>query len=312
MPASHRWIPAVLPKVRQVIACAVRRWLGDNASSSAAALAFYCAFSLAPLLVIVLMLAGWIVDAEAAELFVERQMSALLGPDTAPVLMEAVRASQRTEGYAAAVISVVTLGVAATTVLAALEEVLDRIWGQAPRAVGGIGGWMRRRIISLGFILAISFMLLVTLTLSTVMAGLREWFAQRHAAMVGLVGALDMLISFGLTTGLFALIYRYMPGRRLPWKVVVGGGLVTAVLFVLGKWAVGLYLARSTVPTAFGAAASFAALLLWLYYTAQILLLGAEVTACMGGLTRTGSQNGGPGGKMPEKFDRMTWQESSQ
>jgi membrane protein len=275
-----------MKRIAGVLACALGRWFADNGSATAAALAFYCAFSLAPLLVIVLTLAGWIVDAQAASHFVHDQLTMLFGADTAKVLMEAVQTSQDHEGYLATAVSIATLLVAATTVLAELEQALNRIWGARARPHSGLVMWIRRRVLSLGFILALSFLLLVTLTISTMIAGMRSWLAERHAPLLGAVGTLDLLISVGTITALFALIFRYMPSHRLPWKVVFGGGLVTALLFVLGKWLVGLYLAKSTVPSAFGAAASFAALLLWLYYTAQIFLLGAEFTACLGGLTR--------------------------
>jgi membrane protein len=221
----------------------------------------------------------------------------LFGIQTAEVLLEAVRSAQQPEGYLATVVSIGTLLLAATTVLAALEEALNRIWGVDVGARRGVGGWLRRRVLSLGFILALSFLLLVTLTVSTMIAGLRSWLSARYAPLLGVVGTLDVLVSMGVPTALFALIYRYMPGQRLDWKVVLSGGLVTALLFALGKWLVGLYLARSTVPTAFGAAASFAALLLWLYYTAQIFLLGAEFTACLGGLRRSTPGKPGPGRK---------------
>ena len=110
---------------------------------------------------------------------------------------------------------------------------------------------------------------------------------QSSARIVVLTGALDLVLSTALIAGLFALVYRYMPARRLAWRHVLWGGLLTALLFHLGRWCVGLYLARSTTPSAFGAAASFAAMLLWLYYTAQIFLFSAEFTACLGGLRQT-------------------------
>lgn len=285
-----------MPYVR-ALSCAFNRWFADNASSTAAALAFYCAFSLAPLLVILMTLSGWIVGAQAAEVFVADQLTMLFGVQTAEVLLEAVRSAQQPEGYMATILSIGTLLVAATTVLAALEEALNRIWGAGIDARRGVSGWVRRRVLSLGFILALSFLLLVTLTISTMLAGMRSWLAARYAPLVGAVGTLDIVVSMGLPTTLFALIYRYMPGQRLDWKVVLTGGLVTALLFAFGKWLVSLYLASSTVPTAFGAAASFAALLLWLYYTVQIFLFGAEFTACLGGLGRQGPGNAGPGRK---------------
>lgn len=284
-----------LMSVRKVLTCAFTRWFSDNASTTAAALAFYCAFSLAPLLVILLLLSGWIIGEQAAYGFVDQQLTLLFGANEAGVLLEAVRSSQQPRGYLASVVSIGTLLVGATTVLAALEHALNRIWGAVAATSSGLWGWIRTRLLSLGFILALGFLLLVTLTVSTVIAGMRGWLAERHAPLLGVVGVLDVLVSLAVTSSLFALIYRYMPGSRLRWGVVFGGGLVTALLFALGKWLVGLYLARSTVPNAFGAAASFAALLLWLYYTAQIFLLGAEVTACLGGLRRREPENRGRG-----------------
>jgi membrane protein len=130
----------------------------------------------------------------------------------------------------------------------------------------------------------------VSLTVSTALANVRLHIVKNHAAVVGAVGLLDFLVSLLLVSLLFALIYRYMPARRLPWKVVFAGGLLTALLFDAGRWGISLYLAHSTQPSAFGAAASFAALLLWLYYTAQIFLFGAEFTACLGGVRQAEQQ----------------------
>jgi membrane protein len=143
---------------------------------------------------------------------------------------------------------------------------------------------MRRKLWSFGFILTLGFLLLVSLTVSTALSGVRAQLAHRYAGLVGFLGVVDFLSSLVIIAALFALIYRYMPTRRAPWSTVIGGGLLTAVLFDIGRWAIGLYLAHSTQPSAFGAAASFAALLLWLYYTAQIFLFGAEFTACLAGV----------------------------
>jgi membrane protein len=147
-----------------------------------------------------------------------------------------------------------------------------------------VRGWIRTRFLSLGFILTLGFLLLVSLTISTGLSTLQKRIGEQHSAMVGFVGALDVILSLSLVSFLFALIFRYMPARRLGWKTVAIGGVTTAVLFDIGRWGVSLYLAHSTQPSAFGAAASFAALLLWLYYTSLIFLFGAEFTACLGGL----------------------------
>lgn len=264
--------------------CAARYWSSDNASTTGAALAFFCAFSLAPLLVILLTIAGWIVGTTAAGALIGAQINSLFGPSTAKILLDAVKSSQQVQGVVATIVSVVTLLISATTVLAALETALEQIWKSGALAATGLRGWIRARFLSLGFILTLGFLLLVSLTLSTGLSSLRTRVAAHYAGLVGVLGALDVLMSLLLVSALFALIFRYMPARRLPWKVVMGGGLLAAVLFDIGRWGIGLYLAHSTQPSAFGAAASFAALLLWLYYTAQIFLFGAEFTACLGGV----------------------------
>jgi membrane protein len=264
--------------------CAARYWNSDSASTTGAALAFFCAFSLAPLLVILLTTAGWIIGATAAYSEMTLQLNALFGPVTAKILLTAVKSSQQAQGLLATIVSVITLMISATTVLAALESALEQIWRSESPALTGLRGWLRARFLSLGFILTLGFLLLVSLTISTGLASVRTRFAAHNTALVGVVVVLDILLSLLLVSGLFALIFRYMPARRLAWRVVAVGGLLTAVLFDVGRWAIGLYLAHSTQPSAFGAAASFAALLLWLYYTAQIFLFGAEFTACLGGL----------------------------
>jgi membrane protein len=267
-----------------VTRCTVRNWVSDNASTTGASLAFFCAFSIAPLLVIVLTTAGWIVGATSAYSQIGAQLNGLFGAATANSLLAAIKSSQQTQGIVATLVSVVTLLIGATTVLSALETLLEQIWKSEALASAGVLGWLRTRFLSLGFILTLGFLLLVSLTISTGISTLRRHIGAHHAAAMGLLGALDLVLSISLVAFLFALIFRYMPARRLPWKTVAIGGLLTAILFDVGRWAVSLYLAHSTQPSAFGAASSFATLLLWLYYTSLIFLFGAEFTACLGGL----------------------------
>jgi membrane protein len=268
--------------------CAAVHWDADNASTTGAALAFYCAFSLAPLLVILLTLAGWVVGADAAYGQVGAQLNALFGRATAKILLEAVESSQKTEGLISTAVSVVTLLIGASTVLTALEAALAKIWKTDTLVPSGWRGLVRTRLLSFAFILALGFLLLVSLTVSTGISILRDRFGGRYSVGgVGLISAVDVLTSLVIVSSLFSLIYRYMPARRTPWKVVIVGGVLTAILFDVGRSAVGLYLALSAQPSAYGAAASFAALLLWLYYSAQIFLFGAEFTACLAGVRDT-------------------------
>jgi membrane protein len=196
----------------------------------------------------------------------------------------AIKSSQQSQGLVATVVSVVTLLIGATTVLSALETLLEQIWKSEALAVTGLRGWIRTRFLSLGFILTLGFLLLVSLTVSTGISTLQKRLGAWHPVAIWISGTLDLIVSIGLIALIFALIFRYMPARRLPWRTVIAGGVLTAILFDVGRWAVGLYLAHSTQPSAFGAAASFATLLLWLYYTSLIFLFGAEFTSCLGGL----------------------------
>lgn len=266
----------------QVLVGTTNNWLDDQASSIAAALAFYCAFSLAPLLIIIVSVTGWIVGAETAYSYTGNQLTMLFGKPSAELILEAMRSSQSVEGLWATVVSVVMLAVGASTVFAALESALQQIWGGREGLPSGWRAFVRARLVSFGFILAIGFLLLVSLTLTTALAALRGYVVRHFEGLVGLFASIDLLVSVVLGTGLIAMMYRYLPARRLAWRHVLTGALVTALLFHLGRWGIGLYLGRATQPTAYGAAASFAALLLWLYYSAQIFLFGAEFTAFLG------------------------------
>lgn len=273
-------------KIWTHIRCAATHWSQDQASTLGAALAFYCAFSLAPLLIILVTLTGWIVGSEAAYANLGEQLQSLFGRGTAEILLGAVRNSQNGDGPLATVISVVSLLVGATTVFAALERALELIWGARAEVPGGFYGFVRARLLSFGLILAVGFLLLVSLSISTALAAVRSLIAARYADLMIFITTADLVISTSLITLLVAFIYRYLPARRLPWKPSIAGAFITALLFQTGRWLIGLYLGRATQASAFGAAASFAAMLLWLYYSAQIFLFGAELTSCVGGLRR--------------------------
>src|SRR6188768_4221108 len=257
-------------------------WLEDQASSISAALAFYCAFSLAPLLIISVTLAGWIVGSDVAYSYLGNQVTLLFGKPSADLILQAMQSAQSQDGLWATILSVVMLLIGASTVFAALESALQQVWGGRAALSRDWRAFVRARLLSFGFILAVGFLLLVSLTLTTALAALRGYVLRHFEGMVGVFALVDFLLSIGLGTGLVATMYRYLPAKRLPWRQVLIGALVTALLFHLGRWAIGLYLGHATQPTAYGAAASFAALLLWLYYTAQIFLFGAELTACLG------------------------------
>jgi len=267
-----------------LLKCALTNWFNDEPSTTGAAIAFYCVFSLAPLLVILLAISGQLLGEAAAQRQLTAQLDALFGSSTATALLNAATSARQARGLLATVVSAVALLIGATTVLAALEGALRRIWQSKVAAAAGIGGWFRTRLLSFGIILALGFLLLVSLTISTALSSVQDMLATRYPVVVPALSAVNLLVSLSLVAGLFSLVYGVLPARRLSWRPIASGALITAVLFDLGRRCIGLYLSHSIEPTAFGAAASFAALLLWLYYSAQIFLFGAQLTACLGGL----------------------------
>jgi membrane protein len=258
----------------------VASWLNHNASSLGAALAFYTLFSIAPILVIAMAVAGYVFGPHVAEVHVLEQMRGLLG-DAGATAFQSLLSSAHQSGLkgVAAAIGVITVLVGATSVFGELQHTLDYIWKSTPRD-DSVAWWrvLRARILSLGLILGVGFLLLVSLVASAALAALGAWLGSFMAQWSVILPVLDIVLSLGLTTVLFAMIYKYVPREEIAWGDVWIGGLVTASLFTVGKLLIGLYLGRSSLSSAYGAAGSIMVLLLWIYYSAQIFLLGAEFT----------------------------------
>jgi membrane protein len=258
----------------------VASWLNHNASSLGAALAFYTLFSIAPILVIAMAVAGYVFGPHVAEAHVLEQMRGLLG-DAGATAFQSLLSSAHQSGLkgVAAAIGVITVLVGATSVFGELQHTLDYIWKSTPRD-DSVAWWrvLRARILSLGLILGVGFLLLVSLVASAALAALGAWLGSFMAQWSVILPVLDIVLSMGLTTVLFAMIYKYVPREEIAWGDVWIGGLVTASLFTVGKLLIGLYLGRSSLSSAYGAAGSIMVLLLWIYYSAQIFLLGAEFT----------------------------------
>jgi membrane protein len=256
----------------------VSEWVKHNASSLGAALSFYTLFSIAPILVIAMAVAGSVFGPNVAEAHVLDQMRSLLGEAGAAAVQSLLVSAHRSglKGFAAA-IGVVTLLVGATSVFGELQNTLDYIWKSPDK--DGVAWWriLRSRILSIGLILGVGFLLMVSLVISAALAGLGEWLGSFVRWSI-VLPAVDLVLSLGLTTVLFAMIYKYVPRETIAWGDVWIGGLVTASLFSVGKLLIGLYLGRSSLSSAYGAAGSVMVLLLWIYYSAQIFLLGAEFT----------------------------------
>jgi membrane protein len=255
-------------------------WMDHNASSLGAALAFYTLFSIAPILVIAVAIAGYVFGPTVAETHLLQQMQGLLGDSGATAVQGLLASAHQSDkkGIAAA-IGVGTLLVGATSVFGELQNTLDFIWKTPPRK-DTVAWWrmVRSRILSFGLILGVGFLLLVSLLASAALAALGSWLGSFLVQWQVILPALDLLLSLGLSTVLFAMIYKYVPKEAIDWGDVWIGGFVTACLFTIGKLLIGLYLGRSSFSSAYGAAGSIMVLLLWIYYSAQIFLLGAEFT----------------------------------
>ena len=259
---------------------ALSAWTDDYAPSMGAALSYYTLFSIAPLLVIVIAVAGFVFGEQAVRGEIMEQLSGLLGADGARTVQGLLQsAAQPAEGAISALISIGVLIVGATTVLGELQNDLDRIWrSPAPRARGGMVGFVRARLLSFAMILGIAFLLMVSLAFSAGIAALGKWWGPAFRGWQMLAHVLDLGASFVLLTVLFALIYKIIPRARIEWHDVWVGAAVTALLFAVGKVLIGLYLGKSDITSGFGAAGSLVLVMVWVYYSAQIFLIGAEFT----------------------------------
>ena len=258
----------------------VAAWSDDYASSMGAALAYYTLFSLAPLLLLVISIAGLVFGAEAARGQVVGQLGGLIGSEGATAIQGLLKsASEPAKSLIASIISVVTLIVGSTSIFAELQSDLDRIW-RAPEVVkpAGIWGLLRSRLLSFGLIAAIGFLLLVSLVVSAALAAVGTWWGAWFGGWVMTLQIVNQIVSFVFVTILFALMYRILPRVQVAWEDVIHGAIATGLLFTIGKFAIGMYLGKAGVTSGFGAAGSIVVLLVWVYYSSQIFLLGAEFT----------------------------------
>jgi membrane protein len=239
----------------------VTAWLDDYAPSMGAAISYYTVFSIAPLLLIVIAVAGFVWGREAVQGEIVGQLSGLIGRDGALGIQALVESAHKpAKGLLATAISLAVLIVGATTVFAELQSALDRVWDVPPaQKKSGIWGTLRARLLSLGFILG-------------------GWMRGIFPGAELLLQILNSILSLGVAVVLFAMIFKLMPQATVGWRDVWVGAIVTAVLFEIGKALIGLYIGKSSVTSSFAAAGSLVVLLLWVYYSAQIFLLGAEFT----------------------------------
>ena len=255
-------------------------WVDDYVASMGAALAFYTMFSLAPLLLIVISVAGLVFGQDAARGEIAVQLQSLMGERGASAIQDLLASVQQpAQGTAATLLGLLLLFVGATSVFGELQNALDRIW-RAP-VQGRVLGWLalvRSRLLSFGVVMAIGFLLIVSLVASAGLAAMGRWWGDMFGGWYVLALATNALVDFLLAAVLFALIYKVMPRVRVHWRDVWIGATFTALLFTVGKTLIGLYVGRTGVTSGFGAAGSLVVVLLWVYYSAQIFLIGAEFT----------------------------------
>ena len=258
---------------------AIQGWQSDFASSMGAALAYYTVFSIAPLLVIVIAIAALAFGHSTAQQEIMGQVRELIGAQGATVL-ETMLASARKpgEGVVAGGLSFIALVFGAIGVFNELESDLNRIWKVPGSRREGIWGMLRSRLLSFGMIIAIGFLLLVSLVVSAALAAWGNYWSGVFANVETVLHAANFAMSFAVVAILFALIYKFLPQTHIEWRDVWVGAAITALLFEVGKLLIGLYLGKSAIASSYGAAGSLVVLLLWVYYSAQIFLLGAEFT----------------------------------
>jgi membrane protein len=254
-------------------------WSKDNALTLGAALAYYTVFSMAPLLVMVIAIAGLVFGRADAQGEIVTQVQGLLGQAGAELIESMIeRASEPKSGVLATVISLATMLFGASGVFAQLQGSLNQIWGAETLRRTGVRGQLHRRVMSFSMILGIGFLLLVSLALTTLLSGLHEAIDRYLTVPTEALSLANFGLSFAVVTALFAMIFKILPDARIEWRDVWLGAGVTALLFTIGKWLIGMYLGRAGVTSVYGAAGSLVLVLLWVYYSSQLLFMGAEFT----------------------------------
>lgn len=263
----------------KMLAEVAANWTRHGASAQSAALAFYTIFSLAPVLVVVVALAGSIFSEEAVRGEIYQEFQGLMGPEAALLVQEVLQSAARpASGRIATLMGIGTLLFGATAVFVQLQEALNRVWEVAPKPGAVFTTLLRKRLLSFAILLGAGFLLMVSLVLSAALSVVSSRLEALLPIDLGLLQAFNFLLSFLLITLLFALIYRLLPDVRLQGRDVMLGAVATSLLFVIGKTLIGLYLGRTTVASAYGAAGSLVVILLWVYYSSLIFFLGAEIT----------------------------------
>lgn len=258
---------------------AFKNWKADFAQSMGAALAYYTVFSLAPVLVITIAVAGLVFGQDAAQAAILAQAEGLVGEPGAKTIEALLQSAYRPkEGMLATVLGIIALIIGATTVFSELQSNLNRIWKAEAPARSGLWSFARTRLLSFGLILSVGFLLIVSLVVTTAISAFGKYWDTWLGDMETVLQVVNFVVPVAILTVLFAMIYKFLPDIRIRWRDVWIGALVTSLLFSLGKFAIGLYLGKAGIESSYGAAGALVLLLVWVYYSAQIFLLGAEFT----------------------------------
>jgi len=257
----------------------VNDWMQDGALRLSAALAYYSVFSIAPLLIIAISIAGWALGPEAVTGQLDNQMKSYIGAEAAEAVQSLVKgAASKDDSLLGGIIGFATLMIGASGIFGQLKDALNTIWEVKPKSGLGIMGFIRDRILNFSMVLVIGFLLLVSLTLTTALAAASDFMSRIFELPAPAWGIIGFVFSFGMVTLLFAFIFKLLPDAKIEWRNVWVGAVLTALLFELGKFGLSFYLGRESTASSFGAAGSVVLLLLWVYYASAILLLGAEFT----------------------------------
>jgi membrane protein len=278
-------------------------FIRDDALSRGASMAFYAVTSLAPILLIVAAIAGLVFGEDAARNALAGQFEALMGHQSALLLQGVIEnAGRKSSGILATIIGVATLLASASGVFGEMQSALNRIWKVDPRG-STVSRLIRARAASLGLVAALGFLLLVSLAVSAALAALGDYVNVYLPFGKLILFALNAVLSFALISLLFAAIYKVLPDTKMEWRDVIIGALATSLLFTIGKTIIGWYLGASAISSTYGAAGAFIVVLLWVYYSSQIFLLGAEFTHVYA--KRRGSRKGAPAmNKAPRRTGR--------
>jgi len=253
-------------------------WNNDNTFQLGAALAYYASFSISPLLVIALAVSSFFYSGDSFS-YIHSEIAGLVGNSAAIAIAGAIASVRRSQhGLAATMFSVVILFLGASGVFVQLQNSLNQIWGVKPKPGHFLRDFLKQRLLSFAMIIGVSFLLLVSLLLSAGVAAVTAYFHYLLPGADFAWYALDAVVSFLLVVLIFAAIYKVLPDVHIDWGDVWAGAFITAILFTAGKFLIGFYLGRSGIGSAFGAAASVFVILAWVYYSSQILFLGAEFT----------------------------------